>query len=174
MVETVKKMMIAGKNFRPRPSGEYETSTLCTPYRFIALMLNKFFGRDNGKSFKMGLIPVIYFVATQGTIFNWASIVSNSLSTCISAALGGVSQKKSKFYMSSILIDCILCTWPFPAFKCHWDKDRAPVYAAYKIFWAHKYYSYYEEICENFIMPLYTLIFLSECNCMSEGALKVL
>ena len=47
------------------------------------------------------------------------------------------------------------------------------MYAAYKLFWAHKYYSHYKEICENFIMPLYTLIFLVECNCMSEEALKV-
>ena len=125
------------------------------------------------KVLKLGWIPIIYFVATQGTIFNWTSIVSNSLSSCISAVLGGVSQKKSEFYMSSILIDCILCTQPFPSLKFHWDKDRAPVYAAYKLFWAHKYYSYYKEICENFIMPLYTLIFLFKCNCMSEGALKV-
>jgi len=95
MVETVRKMMIPGKKFPTRVSGEYEISTLRTPYRFIALMLNKIFGRVNGKSFKMGWIPVIYFVATQGTIFNWASLVSNSLSACISAALGGVSQKKS-------------------------------------------------------------------------------
>ena len=76
--------------------------------------------------------------------------------------------------MSSILIDCILCTQYFPALKCHWDKDRAPVYVAYKLFWAHKYYAYYKEIYEHFIMPLYTLIFLKECNCMSEEALKVI
>ena len=49
MVETIKKMMIPGKKFRMRRSGEYETSTLCTPYRFIALMLNKIFRRANGK-----------------------------------------------------------------------------------------------------------------------------
>ena len=110
LVETVNKIMISGRNFRTRPSGEYETSTLHTPYRFIVLMLNKIFGRANGKSFKLGWIPVIYYVATQGTIFNWESIVSNSLSACISVALGGVSQKKFEFYMSSILIDCILCT----------------------------------------------------------------
>ena len=54
MVVTVKKMMIPRKNFRTRPSGEYETSTLRAPYRFIALMLNKIFGRANGKIFKMG------------------------------------------------------------------------------------------------------------------------
>ena len=70
MVVKVKKMMLPGKNFKTRPSTEYDTSTLRAPYRFIALMLNKIFGRANGKSFKMGWIPVIYFVATQGTIFN--------------------------------------------------------------------------------------------------------
>ena len=75
--------------------------------------------------------------------------------------------------MSSILIDCILCTHHFPAVKFQWDKDRAPVYAAYKLFWTHKYYSHYKEICENFIMPLDTLIFLVECNCMSEEAMKL-
>ena len=48
------------------------------------------------------------------------------------------------------------------------------MYAAYKLFWAHKYYSYYREICEHFIVPLYTLIFLVECNCMSEEAFKVM
>ena len=76
--------------------------------------------------------------------------------------------------MTSILVDCILCTQPFPALICIWDRDRTPVYTAYKLFWAHKYYSHYKEICEHFIMPLYTLIFLTECNCMSEEALKVI
>ena len=110
LVETVKRMMIPGKNFWTRPSREYDTATLQTPYRFIALMLNKLFGRAHGKSFKLGWIPIIFYVATQGTVFNWENIVSNSLSACISSALGGVSQKKSEFYMSSILMDYILCT----------------------------------------------------------------
>ena len=110
LVETVKRMMIPGKNFQTRPSGEYDTSTLRIPYRFIALMLNRIFGRAHGKSFKIGWIPIIFYVATQGTVFNWSNIVSNNLSACISVALGEVSQKKSEFYMSSILIDCILCT----------------------------------------------------------------
>ena len=95
MLETINKMMIPGNKFRTRTSGEYETSTLCTPYRFTVLMMNINFGRDNGKRFKMGWIPFIYFFATQGTIFNWESIVSNNLSACISAALGRVSQKNS-------------------------------------------------------------------------------
>ena len=62
MVETVKKMMIPGRNFCTRPSGEYEASILCTPYRFIALMLNRIFGRENGKSFKIGWYQLYFFM----------------------------------------------------------------------------------------------------------------
>ena len=76
--------------------------------------------------------------------------------------------------MSSILIDCILCTQSFPNLRCIWDRDRTPVYTAYKPLWVHKYYSHYREVCEHFIMPLYTFIFLKECNCMSEEALQVI
>ena len=44
LVETIKRMMIPGKNFKTRPSGEYDTSTLRAPYRFIVLILNRIFG----------------------------------------------------------------------------------------------------------------------------------
>ena len=118
LVETLKRMLMPGKNFRTRPTGEYDTASLRTPYRFIALMLNRIFGRAHSKSFKLEWLPIIFYVATQGTVFNWANIVSNSLSACIASALGGVSQKRSEFYMSSILIDCILCNQPFPNMRC--------------------------------------------------------
>ena len=104
----VRRMMAHGKQFRMRPTGEYETANLCTPYRLLALMLNMIFGRENGKCYKISWVQVIFFVATEGTIFNWANIISNSLSSCISTVLGGISKNKSEFYMSSFLIDCIL------------------------------------------------------------------
>ena len=109
LIETMKRMMLTGKNFRNRVIVEYDTATLRVPYRFIALMLNGIFGRAHGRIFKLEWVPIIFQVATQGTIFNWASLVSNSLSACLDAALGGEAKKRSEFYMSSILIDCILC-----------------------------------------------------------------
>ena len=108
LVETLKRMLVPSKSFRTRPSGEYDIATLRTPYRFIAVMLNMIFGRAHGKIFKLGSVPIIFYVATQGTVFNWVNIVSNNLSACIASTLGGVSQKKLEFYMSYILIDCIL------------------------------------------------------------------
>ena len=104
LVETLKRMLMPGRNFRTRPTGEYDTASLRTPYSFISLMLNRIFGRAHSKSFKLEWVPIIFYVATQGTVFNWA----NSLLACIASALGGVSQKRSDFYMRSILIDCIM------------------------------------------------------------------
>ena len=137
-------------------------------------MLNMIFGRAHGRFFKLEWMPIIFYVATQGTIFNWANIVSNSISACLALALGGVSQKRSEFYTSSILVDCILSNQPLPRLQCIWDKERMPVYSAYKPLWAHKYHSHYREVCEHFIMPLYTLNFLKECDYMSGEALQVI
>ena len=107
LIETMRRMLLPGKLYRHRATEDYDTASLRAPYRFIALMLNRIFGRANGRLFKFEWIPLIFHVATEGTIFNWSSLVSSSLSSCIAAAKGGVEQKKSEFYMSSILIDCI-------------------------------------------------------------------
>ena len=64
LVKTLKRMLMPGKNFRTRPNGEYDTTSLRTPYRFIALMLNSIFRRAHGKSFKLQWVPIIFYVAT--------------------------------------------------------------------------------------------------------------
>ena len=98
LVETLKRMLLSGRHFRTRPMEEYDTASVRALYRFIALMLDRIFGRAHGRSFKLEWVPIIFYVATQGTIFNWANIVSNSLSACMASALGGVSQKRLEFY----------------------------------------------------------------------------
>ena len=64
LVETLKRMLMPGKKFRTRSTGEYDTASLRTPYRFISLMLNRIFGRAHGKSFKLEWVPIIFYVAT--------------------------------------------------------------------------------------------------------------
>ena len=64
LIETLKRMLVPRKNFRTRPTGEYDTANLRTPYRFIALMLSKIFKRAHGKSFKLEWVPIIFYVAT--------------------------------------------------------------------------------------------------------------
>ena len=95
LVETLKRMMLQGKHYRYRPTNEYDTTSLRAPYRFISLMLNRIFGRAHGILFKLEWIPIIFHVATQGTVFNWASLVSSSLSSCLATALGEEKPKKN-------------------------------------------------------------------------------
>ena len=64
LVETLKRMLVPGKKFRTRLTGEYDTVTLRTPYRFIALMMNRIFGRSHGKSFNLKWVLIIFYVAT--------------------------------------------------------------------------------------------------------------
>ena len=72
--------------------------------------------------------------------------------------------------MGSFLIDCILCLHPFERIKCTWKGGKAPNYTTYQILWGHKYHNHYDLICEEFLIPLYQLIFLEEYKFLSEGA----
>ena len=77
---TIKGMMTKGKTFRHKMSGEYETTNLQTPFRIVALMLSKVYGRPEGKMYNFGWIPLMYYVAIEGIFFNWADISTRKFS----------------------------------------------------------------------------------------------
>ena len=72
--------------FRNKHLGEYETTHLKTPYRLIVLLLNKIYGRADGRFYKFGWIALIYHIAMKGTVFNWVDIIAKNLSTTIKAS----------------------------------------------------------------------------------------
>ena len=147
-IATTKIMVAEGKTFRNKQSGEYKTAHLFTPYRLVVLMLNRIFSRAYGITYKFGWIPLIYYVAMKGTIFNWADIVANSLSNSITAAQEGLHQRKYEFYMGSFFIDYILIFHPLEKLNCTWKGGKTPIYVAYQILWGHKYQNFYKLICE--------------------------
>ena len=61
--ECAKWMMVAEKQLCQKATDEYKTVSLRTSYQVIALMLNRIFGRENGKMYKLSWIPLIYHVA---------------------------------------------------------------------------------------------------------------
>ena len=124
LVETLRRMMLQGKHYRYRPTSEYDTVSLRDPYRFIALMPNRIFGRAHGRLFKLEWIPIIFHVATQGTVFNWASMVSSSLSSCVTSALEGESKKRLDFYMSSIFNRLHIMQPGFPRSQVHLGQGK--------------------------------------------------
>ena len=70
VLDCAKKMMLSGKQFLHKDSGEYETANLRTPYHLITLMLNQIFSQENGNFYKIRWIPIICHVAMKGIIFN--------------------------------------------------------------------------------------------------------
>ena len=70
LVETLRRMLFPGKLYRHRETEDYDTASLRAPYRFVALMLNRIFGRASGRLFKFEWVPIMFHVATQGTVFN--------------------------------------------------------------------------------------------------------
>ena len=88
-------MVPKGKTFRHKQSGKDETNHLRTPFRIIALMMSKLYSRADGKMYNFGWIPLMYYVAMEGTIFNWEDIVSRNLDKCIKEAQEGLQQSKS-------------------------------------------------------------------------------
>ena len=70
----------------------------------------------------------MYYVAIEGTVFNWLNIATKNLSKCIKVAQEGLKQSKSEFYMSSFLLDCILYRHKFEKLNCVWIEGKAPIY----------------------------------------------
>ena len=85
-IATSKLMVFEGKSFRHKKLGEYKMDHLQTPFRVIALMLSKIYGRV----YNFLWIPLLYYVAMKGMIFNWEYIVSRNLAKCIKAAQEGL------------------------------------------------------------------------------------
>ena len=108
----------------------------------------------------MGKIPLMYYVAMEGTIFNWEDIATRNLAKCVKTSQEGLKQSKSKKIMSSFLIDHILYRHRFEKLNCVRKGGKAPIYTTYQILGAHKYHKHYQLICDEFIRPLYKLIFL--------------
>ena len=74
--------------------------------------------------------------------------------------------------MSSFLLDCIIYRHKFEKINCVWIEGKAPIYITYQIIGAHKYHTLYQLICEELIRPLYSLIFLEDCPCLSKGVVE--
>ena len=91
-------------------------------------MLNKIYGRVDGKFYKFGWIPLIYHIAMEGTVFNWADIIAKNFSTSIKAAQEGLHLSKSEFYMPSFLANCILYCHRFEGLKCTWKGESPYIY----------------------------------------------
>jgi hypothetical protein len=58
------------KPFKSRPSGEYPTNLLRTPYQYVVVMLCRLYGEPDASKFPMTWEPLIYYITDVGSNFN--------------------------------------------------------------------------------------------------------
>ena len=70
LLECAKKLMMEGRQVCQKETGKYESASLGPPFSIISLVLNRIFSCANGIMYKLCWIPLIYYVAFEGTILN--------------------------------------------------------------------------------------------------------
>lgn len=163
------------EKFRVRTDQAYKTEGLCKVYQLIAVMMSQLYGKGERDVFFGTWVPLMYVVATQGTIFNWVSILSSSLRTNIATAKSPPLEQPPEFYMSSYLLDVVCSRCYFEHWSCNWDTSVAqPIHCHYKVLWDTTYRSMLDVISETFIIQLYQILFGEESPCMSQKAMKTM
>ena len=49
-------------------------------------MLRRLYGRPDGKMYNFGWIPLMYYVAMEGKVFNWVDIATRNVAKCVKEA----------------------------------------------------------------------------------------
>jgi hypothetical protein len=147
------------KTFNLRPSGEYPTTSLRTPYQYIVVMLCRLYGEQDASKFTLSLMPLIYYCVDEGSSFNWVDILSTTLTESITVVKETSPGQFPSFHMSSYLLDIMCVRHQYPKMGWAWKPTDLSMHIYCKVLWEHKYMMKYHMICDHFLAPLYELIF---------------
>jgi hypothetical protein len=78
------------------------------------------------------------------------------------------------FYMASYLMDVICATNVFLGVNLSGHISESPVHVYCQVLWENKYKRHYAMICDQFLAPLYQLIFCKECPRLTKEAMKLI
>jgi hypothetical protein len=162
------------KKFTNRNSGWYPTANLRQPYIYLMALLCRLHGEKDCSRFSEAWMPLAYTVAISGTSFNWGTIISKQLSTCILQAQQPKEGETPAFYMASYLLDVICARNVFAGMNLSWHASELPVHVYFSILWENRYKRSYSLICDQFIAPIHFLLFKKECPRLSDAAKKVI
>jgi hypothetical protein len=94
-------------NFMNRTIGWYPTTNLREPYIYLMALLCRLHGEKDCSQFSEAWMPLAITVAISSIGFNWGTIISKQLSTCIKQAQVPKEGEFLTFYMASYLLDII-------------------------------------------------------------------
>ena len=100
--------------FQVKNDPVYRMKFLKKVYHLIAAMMNQLYGRPHNDTFLRTWVPIMYVVATRGTIFNWASFLASALKNNIHTTNYLEAYKQLEFYIASYPLN-VVCA------RCHFD-----------------------------------------------------
>jgi hypothetical protein len=101
------------------------------------------------------------FRVTEGSSFDWAKILSNSLTNRVTEyRTQKENGKVSSFFMSAYIMDAICSMRPFPLMRWSWTltKDE-PIHVYHAKLWENKAKNFAYEIFNWLMVPLHVTIF---------------
>jgi hypothetical protein len=146
--------------FRADSNGIYSVSSLEPPFRYIAMMACRLYGREDTTHFFLPWVPLIHTVA-EGLSFDWAKLLSDSLTSRITEYRAQkASGKATSFFMSAYIMDAICFMTPFPLMSWSWTPSSTePIHVYHSKLWEDKAKEFIYEIFNWVMVPLHVAIF---------------
>jgi hypothetical protein len=146
--------------FRENSHGIYSIASLEPQFKYVAMMTCRLYGREDTSHFFLKWVPLIFRV-TEGCSFDWAKMLSDSLtSRIIEYQAQKESGKTSSFFMFANIMDTVCFLTPFPLMSWSWTPAEVePIHVYHSKLWENKATDFVYEIFNWVMVPLHVIIF---------------
>jgi hypothetical protein len=120
----------------------------------------RLYGKEKTTHIFLSWVPLIHTVA-EGFSFNWAKLLSDSLTSRITEYRAQrASKKTTSFFMFSYIMDAICFMTPFPLMNSSWDPSNTePIHVYHSNLWEDKDKEFIYDIFNWVMVPLHVTIF---------------
>jgi hypothetical protein len=114
MSSLIKDWVSNTAKFRVDTHDVYSIVSLELQYRYVAMMTCRLYGKYDTSNFSLAWVPLMFRV-TEGCSFNWAKMLSDSLTNRVTEYQEQKENgKASSFFMSAYIMEAICSMTPFP------------------------------------------------------------
>jgi hypothetical protein len=133
-----------GRTFKALRSKPFPTIHLKVRIHMGTQLVSRIYGEKYATHVRIGWVPMMYEITEGGKIFNWVTILSNSLAEAIGKAQLDAFSGTLEFYMSSYLLDVVCASNTFMGLGWSWS-PKNPLFMSIS--------RTYGRTCINFSFP---------------------
>jgi len=135
MSSLIKYWVSRAAKFRADGHSVYSIASLEPQYKYVAMMTCRLYEREDTSHFYLSWVPLMFRVA-EGSSFDWAKILSDSLTSQVTEYQAQKEDRKaSSFFMSAYIMDaiCFFDTVSLDELELDSSKRRAHTHLSFKI-----------------------------------------